>query len=519
MAGRERGDSTIKDDGRQLSEGRDESTRRLGDEAWSGQRQEQREGQEKSVRSVTNSDGSVTNRYPDGSSARFDASAQPAKVLEIQANNGDVTSFKYKGKQLDSFSVTDGRGQVKEKTTKDGSAWKIERLNAQSGKFYHDKSFDITDVKVMQDGRIDLIDKQGLHHERQRNGNLLRRDNEGRVLAERTWSNRMTDYKYEGADKQPVSFDVKDSKGNIVEHGVRQGESWSVYKAKAGEAALDPKNLEDPGHLVTGLERVTSVQVDQRTGKRVEVHADGSRTWQALDDDRVFRRTPDGSMTVVAHTAEGKPQLLFSRSSNGLKITYEYDKKSGDLVGETREGADGQRTRLSRSAEGWVDQSGRVLNRKVEVNEAGSVVMSYPEKNLRLTQHANGSEMVESAGKDGKMRAIHTTDAHGKQTQFGYSDTGELNRLAVTYSNGEKVEWQKEPGKEVWVANRRDKQGNTPRFEGSTQLAADGSMIWTEQKTGKQMRMDMSGVTLDITRGAEARTAEAPPKPEVKSKK
>lgn len=495
MPGPERGDQ--RQDTPQDVRG-DDSASRFRDEIQQRARGEQWNKGE--VRSVTNSDGSVTNRFPDGTNVRVEG-GKSARILEVQAINGDRTTFKYKGdsQQPESYQVEDANGKIKEKSSKSGDHWKIERLNVSSGKYYTDKTWDIKDLKLNSDGRIDLIDKQGLHHERQRNGNYLRRaaDGSGRVLAEMTWTGRTTEYEYQGRDMQPAAFTIKDTDGNITQHGAKDGDAWAIYKVKEGEKGLDPKNLQDAAHKVQTEkpDQVVNVVLDQKTGKRVEVHADQSANWQAIDDDRLFRRNLDGSMTVVGKAADGNSHLLYMRDKRGLKTTFDYD-KGGALTGEKVEYPNGDVRQWSKDGENtWRDSEGRTMHARAETKKDGSVSFNYLEKKNILTWNANGSEVVRNQDDAGFLRTLHTTDCHGKETQFKYDKEGSLTSLYVTFANGKTAEWLRDnkSGKDVWSL-----KGSNRKFEGTASVEEDGSVIWT-MPDGRKQRADLRGIDYDVS--------------------
>jgi hypothetical protein len=493
MAGRERGDQ--RQDAPQVR-GDDDAASRLRDEIQ--QRAKGEQWAQGEVRNITNADGTITQKFPDGTNTRLDGAK---RVLEVQAINGDKTTFSYKGdsQQPNSYQVEDANGRIKEKASKDGSSWKIDRLNVESGKYYRDKSWDIKDLKLQPDGRIDLIDKQGLHHERQRNGNFLRRaaDGSGRVLAEMTWSGRLTEYSYEGRDTQPNSFTLKDKDGNVTEHGVKESDGWSKFKVKQGETGLDPKNLQDAAHKVEldNADKVVNVVLDQKTGKRVEVHADQSANWRALDDDRLFRRNLDGSMTVVGKAADDNAHLLYMRDKRGLKFTFDYD-KAGALTGQKVEYPNGEARKWSKDGETtWRDDQGKTMHSRAEVSKDGSVSFNYLEKKNILTWHSNGSEVVRHEDEGGFLRTLHTTDCHGKETQFKYSEDGSLTALHVTFANGKTAEWLRtsKEGRDEWSL-----KGTNRKFEGTANIEADGSVVWT-LPDGRKQRADMRGIDYDVS--------------------
>jgi hypothetical protein len=452
------------------------------------------------IRAVTNADGSITQKYPDGTNLKVEG-GKSARVLEVLAINGDKTTFKYKGdsQQPESYQVEDANGKIKEKASKSGDHWKIDRLNVESGKYYHDKSWEIKDLKLQPDGRIDLIDKSGMHHERQRNGNYLRRaaDGSGRVLAEMTWTGRTTEYEYQGRDMQPSAYTLKDKEGNITQHGTKDGDAWAIYKVKEGEKGLDPKNIQDAAHKVETdkPDSVVQVVLDQKTGKRVEVHADQSANWQALDDDRLFRRNFDGSMTVVGKAADGNSHLLYLRDKRGLKTTFDYD-KTGSLTGEKVEYPNGDVRTWNKDGETtWRDSEGRTMHARADIKHDGSVSFNYLEKKNVLTWHPTGSEVVRHEDEAGFLRTLHTTDCHGKETQFKYSEDGSLSSLYVTFANGKTAEWLRsnKDGKDVWTLS-----GSNKKFEGTASIEEDGSVVWT-MPDGRKQRADLRGIDYDVT--------------------
>ena len=87
MAGRDTGDQRkdipeVRNDEDATSRLRDEIQQRAKGEVWA-------QGE---VRSVTNSDGTVTQKFPDGTNTRVEGSGKPPRVLEVLAINGDNCS-------------------------------------------------------------------------------------------------------------------------------------------------------------------------------------------------------------------------------------------------------------------------------------------------------------------------------------------------------------------------------------------------------------------------------------------
>lgn len=475
-------------------------------------------------RTFQNPDGTITTRFKNGE-ITFDPSTRPPRPLEYVNLDGDRMKFKYEGdsQKAKSYTLTDKSGkeiESGEKGEKD-STWKIKRSKEGNGP--EDKLQNIVDIKITPDGQLDFIEKNGLHHERCRSGNLLRRDSTGRILVEQTPGGRVTEYTYEGKSDQPNTFTVKDAKGNINEHGVSDGKTWSIYKPAAGEASLDPKKLDDPAKKFDDpFDGVRKVSVNQRDGMRVEEHNNGDRTWR--DDTREFRQNVSGAMEVVRRTAEGKFQLVSLRDARGVTTKYDYDGK-GEVKAETRTYPNGQKHTLERQGETdeWKNSKGETVKVKAKVLEDGSVEMTYLDKKLMLTQTAKGAQLVRRMDPDGQNRLIHSTDAGGREIQYGYKDDGggELKTMTLSHKYFDekrqamaerKVFWEKTgevDGEETWVC--RDKVGERKTadgkvedvwskepigtFAGTHRINADGTLVRTH-KGGKRDIMSVRGITI-----------------------
>ncbi len=455
-------------------------------------------------RPAENPDGTITYQYRDGS-IRFDPRSRPPRLLEFVNSQGEKTSFKYHGNssQPDEFTVTDRDNHLKASGHKGAhdAEWKVKR--ERNGQQVEDRDAHIVSVQLTGGGQLDFVDKAGNHHEHWRTGNELTRDPKGRILAERTPGNRVTEYSYQGDGEQPSAFTVKDSRGNIVEHGVTtDGKKWTVYKPGPGEASLDPGKLEDPARAVRDpIDGVSGVFLRQADGMRVETHNNGDRTWQ--DDASSFRLNRSGALEKVHHTADGRRELVSYRDSTGVTTSYRYD-RDGEVVGQTRAYPGGRSVTLTRDGhtDNWHTADGRTLKCHPAVLADGSVEMTYPDKGLILTQSALGPEVVRHIDADGQARVIHTTDTLGREIQYNW-DNGQLVGFTVSAVINQagrapyrdSMQWTLKGdrnGEELWTSSRGG------QFVGHHRFAADGSLVRVAANTGKQTEASLRGVMLEL---------------------
>jgi YD repeat-containing protein len=516
--GRERGDyqpPVTQGDGSSTATNAQEAAQRFGDQAIAmRQMQYMRQAADRQVAApaadykvTTNSDGTVLVKYNDGSSVKVD-NLQSRRPLEFVDSQGNTTSIQYEkgSRTATGYQVKDGDGKVIEEGKKGDKDNEFKVKQFKDGKEVEAKDLHITDVKITPDGHLDFINRDGLHHERQRSGNYLVRDVNGRMLTEQTPGQRRTEYTYDGNNTQPSSFTVTDGKGNIVEHGAKGDKGWTVYKPGTGEASLDSKKLEDPAKVSKDpVDAVTDVQVNQRNGMRVEAHANGDRTWST--DKHEYRLNPSGSMEILDKLPDGKLRLVSYRDGQGVRTTYDYDDK-GKPSGETREYPDGRKVTLTRDGDKdeWKTADGRSIKCKGELLSDGSVQMTYLDKKVVLTQCASGAELVKKIGADGSAKLIHVTDTLGREQQFTYADNGNgpLSKIELSRTVNQPgqppfkqtVVWEKtgeENGQEVWeTGNRKIK------FVGKQQVLDDGSMMRTNGKTGGRTMISVRGVSYEL---------------------
>lgn len=534
MTGRERGEyerQNVVGDGNPPGRANPEVANRFGDEA-SMLRQQQYAmrmaadrramAQQPDYKTVTNSDGTVSVNYNDGSSVKVDSwhTKRPIEFVNIQ---GDKTTLKYEaGSNTPSgYKIVDSSGKVKEEGTKGPKDAEFSIKQYRDGKEVQGKEQHIVEIKLTPDGQLDYVGKDGLHNQKLRSGSELRRDPNGRILVETTPGQRVTEYSYEGNGIQPSTFTVKDGGGNIVRHGVKGENGWNVYQPAAGEKSLDSKNLADATKVSKDrIDRVTDVQINQANGMRVETHANNDRTWST--DKHEYRMNPSGNLMVLDKLPEGKLRLVSFRDSSGVRTSYSYDAK-GELNSETREYPNGQKRELVRqgNSDDWKNSDGQLVKCKSQVLADGSVQMTYPEKNFVFTQNASGSELVHEIGKDGKARLVHSTDTLGREIQFTYAGN-ELNKMEISRIVAQPGQppfkqtlvWEKtgvdKEGNEVWeTGNRKHK------FVGNHRVQEDGSLVRAEAGKTTESVFSVRGITYEQPKKKEEKKPE-PKEPENK---
>lgn len=470
-------------------------------------------------RQVRNADGTLTAMFTGGSSVDFDRTGRVATIKsafgrqllsEIQLDYKDA-SVRPAG-----YTLTDGQGNVQERVSgKQGGGYNVERRDA-SGKLQLDTSMDITNLTVMPNGQLGMTDRNGLFYERTIAGNLLQRDfitTNRRIMRETTPSGRITEYTYQGGDVQPNTFSVKDAQGNIVEHGARKGKEWTIYHPEAGQVGLNPKQLEDSKNAEKlSVEQVIAVALDQRSGYRTELHRSGDYTYQLPQDDRTYRINTDGSRVVIGKGPNGRPQMESFRDHDGAVTSYEYD-KDGNITRQYFKSADSKEPLhcqvVDPKTNKWYqftlvdgkkwNYDGKIVERTLEVGPHGSILQKHPgknekyaEKGMNVLLNPNGSYVLQGVGQDGVTRTLQTLDCHGRDTQFSYNAQGKLEKLTVTSAKGEVTEFQSQTVKdqEVWMKN-----GVAFKLD---KVESDGSTSWTDIKSGKHWRIDMSGIAIEV---------------------
>lgn len=542
--------------------------------------------------------GKIKDRvYPNGYALKFDEKARPIEIqtpqektkLTYADDKNKVGSFEIYKKDASGKEYLAERGKP---GGADGN-WTVEKL--QGGTLKPDASVTgVKNVELAPGMRLEYVDKDNYRVDRQSGVALKRtesevlmpvRGNDGKyylqagrpITSERKPDGSVTDYQYtkqvrqDGKEYQTLNgYVAKDKNGNITELTVKKpqipgappvADEWVTLKAPPG-GKLDPKDVQriqdltKPGNdprlvsnnlqtlqaemqngklpFVRGNDRVVGVNLDQTTGERRNVLANGDRVWQSTDG-RTFRQNSDARhekdrITVTEKGPDGADRLMRTETRDGNKFIFHYDAQGNvqrvDQKGPDKQerGPDGKvkvvpgaETSVTRQGNGdtWKDASGKEFKMKVEAGKDGSVTMTSlgadgnPTGKSRA-MNPDGSEVHGARGADGKIKPEMILGSEGVFTRVSYNDKGEPTRLQISYPNEKIEDWQygqiSQDGKMGWrtpvIENVVDNQGRPQfdqqtgqplrraavdaqgkqvyrYFEGKAQVGADGNITWT----------------------------------------
>ncbi len=544
--------------------------------------------------------GKIKDRvYPNGYGIKFDDKQRPTEIqtpqertkLTYADDKNKVGSFEIYRKDGAGKEVLAERG----KPGADGN-WTVEKLQAD-GTYKPDAAVKgVKNVELAPGMRLEYVDKDNYRVDRQSGVGLQRTDKDvmmpvrgqdGKyylqparpILSERKPDGSTTDYQYskavrqDGKEYQTLNgYTAKDKNGNITEMTVKKpqvpgqppvADEWVTLKAPPG-GKLDPKEVQriqeltkpetDPRKAVANLQtlqaemqngklpfakgndRVAAVNLDQSTGERRNVMANGDRIWQSSDGTRTFRQNSDARhekdrITVTEKGPDGNDRLMRTETRDGNKFIFHYDAQGNvsrvDQKGPDKQerGTDGKvkivpgaETSVTRvgNTDSWKDSSGKEFKMQVEAGKDGSVTMTTLGADGKPTgksraMEPDGSEILGTKGADGKLKPEMILGAEGVFTRVTYNDKGEPSRLQISYPNEKIEDWQygqiSQDGKMGWrtpvIENVTDNQGRPqidektgqpmrraavdPRtgqpayryFEGKAQVGADGNITWT----------------------------------------
>lgn len=537
--------------------------------------------------------------YPNGYAIKFDDKQRPTEITTPQEktkltyadDKNKVGSFEISRKDGAGKEVVTERG----KPGADGN-WTVEKLQAD-GTYKPDASVKgVKNVELAPGMRLEYVDQNNYRVDRQSGVGLQRteadvqmpvRGQDGKyylqamrpITSERKPDGSVTDYQYskqvrqDGKEYHTLNgYTTKDKNGNITEYTVKKpqvpgqpavADEWVTLKAKPGQK-LDPKDVErikdltkpgnDPREVVGRLqtlqaemqngklpfvldknERVVGVALDQGTGERRNIMANGDRVWQSTDG-RTFRQNSDARhekdrITVTEKGPDGADRLMRSETRDGNKFIFHYDaqgkvsrvdQKGPDKQERTPDGkvkvVPGAETSVTRvgNTDTWKDSAGKEFKMQVDAGKDGSVTMTSlgadgkPAGKSRAL-HTDGSEILGTKGADGKLKPEMILGSEGVFTRVTYNDRGEPTRLQISYPNEKIEDWQygqvSQDGKMGWktpvIENVTDNQGRQqydqrtgqpirraavdPRtgrpaervFEGRAQVGDDGNITWT----------------------------------------